>query len=212
MRLRPRHPVVLLDDLRRRLTGPLPGRDAQLRMSPQPRVWPAPGETLLPAAALLLLYPRDDDWYLPLTVRGSGLRHHGGQVSLPGGRLDHPGESIEQAALREAYEEIGVAPADIEILGRLTPLPIAVSGHLLSPVVGVATQRPLFAVATSEVAQLIEVAVTRLAHPDTLGTEQRTRSRPPHDVMQVPYFEIEGVRVWGATAMVLAEFMALWSL
>src|SRR6185503_14767702 len=112
--------------LRRRLSQPLPGVDAQLHMAPQPLMRPDPAlePGLRPAAALLLIYPHDDVWYVPLTVRGSGLRHHTGQVSLPGGRLDHPGESVEAAALREAYEEIGVLSADVEILGRLTAIPV----------------------------------------------------------------------------------------
>jgi 8-oxo-dGTP pyrophosphatase MutT (NUDIX family) len=91
--------------------------------------------SLRPAAALLLIYPHEDVWHVPLTVRGSGLRHHTGQVSLPGGRLD-AGESIEQAALREAHEEVGVRPSEVEVLGRLTSLPVFVSGHMLHPVVG----------------------------------------------------------------------------
>src|SRR5215208_4793192 len=110
----------LPDDLRRRLAEPLPGLTAQLRMAPSPRMWPDADATLRPAAALVLMYPHAGEWYVPLTVRGAALRHHTGQVSLPGGRLDHPGESVEQAALREAYEEIGVAPGDVEVLGRLT--------------------------------------------------------------------------------------------
>jgi 8-oxo-dGTP pyrophosphatase MutT (NUDIX family) len=201
----------LPDALRRRLSGPLPGLDAQLRMAPRPLMRPDPAlePGLRPAAALLLLYPHADAWHVPLTVRGSGLRHHTGQVSLPGGRLDHPDESVEQAALREANEEIGVLPAEVEILGRLTAIPVIVSGHLLQPVIGVATRRPAFTLATHEVERLIELPVSRLLESDAVAWEERVRSIPPPGVMNVPYFEVDGARVWGATAMVLAEFSAL---
>lgn len=164
--------------------------------------------TLRPAAALILIYPHDNTWQVPLTVRGSNLRHHTGQVSLPGGRLD-PGESVEQAALREADEEIGVTPADVDVLGRLTPLPVYISGHLLTPVVGVMTRRPAFNLHSHEVERLIEVPIAVLREPHRVLWEERTRTLPPKGVMNVPYFDLPDARVWGATAMVLAEFVAL---
>jgi 8-oxo-dGTP pyrophosphatase MutT (NUDIX family) len=191
------------------MAQPLPGLAAQLRMAPDPRTWPDDGATLRPAAALLLIYPNAGEWYVPLTVRGSALRNHTGQVSLPGGRLDHPDESVEQAALREAEEEIGVAPNTVTIIGRLTPVPIAVSGHLLNPVIGVAQDRPAFNIAAPEVERLIELRVERLMEHDVVGSEQRVRPLPPHVVQVIPYFNVGGARVWGATAMVLAEFTAL---
>jgi 8-oxo-dGTP pyrophosphatase MutT (NUDIX family) len=197
--------------LRQRLSRPLPGLEAQLRMAPQPLLRPDSllESVLRPAAALLLIYPHEDAWHVPLTVRGSGLRHHTGQVSLPGGRLDYPGESVEAAALREAYEEIGVAPGDVEVLGRLTSIPVIVSGHLLQPVLGVAARRPVFTIAEYEVERLIELPVSRLLEPDAVAWEERVRLIPPHGTMNVPYFEVDGARVWGATAMILAEFGAL---
>jgi 8-oxo-dGTP pyrophosphatase MutT (NUDIX family) len=175
---------------------------------PRPALTPEAVRDFRPAAALLLVYPHDNAWYVPLTVRGSQLRHHTGQVSLPGGRID-PGESVEETALREAHEEVAIEPASVEILARLTPLPIAASGHLLHPVLGVARQRPEFRVAEPEVERLIELPVARLRDPGLIRWEQRNRALPPFETIDVPYFDVEDERIWGATAMVLAEFLAL---
>jgi 8-oxo-dGTP pyrophosphatase MutT (NUDIX family) len=199
----------LADALRQRLMRPLPGLEAQLRMAPRPR--PGWDPTSLPeglrdAAGLVLVYPRDGELYVLLTLRGSALRHHTGQVSLPGGRVD-AGESIEEAALREADEEVGLPPGAVELLGRLTPLHVPVSGHLLHPVVGLATERPAFRVAEAEVERLIEAPLAHLRRPDQVGWEQRERE--PTVLIDVPYFDVEGARVWGATAMILAEFLAV---
>ncbi|HET9269776.1 MAG TPA: CoA pyrophosphatase [Vicinamibacterales bacterium] len=197
--------------LKQVLAAPLPGLGAQLRMAPRFRDGTEPRmerDGLRHAAALLLLYPHEGQWYLPLTVRGSTLRHHRGQVSLPGGRLDG-GESVEAAALREAHEEIGVVSADVEVLGQLTPLPIAVSGHLLHPVVGAAPARPAFSLHAHEVEALVEVPLADLRRGDAVRWEVRPRARPPLGDMDVPCFDVGGVQVWGATAMVLAEFLAV---
>ena len=127
---------------------------------------------------------------------------------MPGGRVD-PGESIEQAALREAHEEVAIDPASVEVIRPLTPLPVAVSGHLLHPVVGLAERRPAFRVAEAEVERLIEIPIAMLQRPEVVKWEERKRSAPPYALMDVPYFDVADVRIWGATAMVLAEFLPL---
>ena len=204
--------MIDLDRLRSAFGRPLPGLDAQLRMAPSPRLGWDPlkfPDGAHDGAALLLLYPHDATVHLVLTVRGSGLRNHTGQVSLPGGRVD-AGETIEAAAVREANEEIGIEPSTLEILGRLTPLHIPVSGFLLHPVVGFTSMRPVFQRAEWEVARIIEAPVSVLSNPAALKREIRTRVVKGQSIdVDVPYFDIDGEKVWGATAMVLAEFCAI---
>ena len=203
---------TIISQLRTALAGPLPGLEAQLRMAPRPRVGWDPlkfPDDARAAAALLLLYPHNDTASLTLTVRGAEMRNHTGQVSFPGGRVDD-GETIEQAAVREAYEEVGVDPRAVEILGRLTPLHIPVSRYLLHPIVGFASMRPAFQRAEWEVARIIEAPVAILRDPATIKREMRTRVVNGQTIeVEVPFFDIDGEKVWGATAMVLAEFCAL---
>jgi 8-oxo-dGTP pyrophosphatase MutT (NUDIX family) len=204
--------VATLDRLRSAWQRPLPGLDAQLRMAPSPRLGWDPlkfPDGARDGAALLLVYPHDDTLHFTLTVRGTGLRNHTGQVSLPGGRVDE-GETFEQAALRETEEEIGVDPRSVEVLGPLTPLHIPISGYILHPVVGFATMRPAFQRAEWEVARIIEAPVSMLSDARVVKREMRTRSVNGQSIeVDVPFYDIDGEKVWGATAMVLAEFGAM---
>ena len=203
---------TIISQLRAALSGPLPGLAAQLTMAPSPRLGWDPlkfPDGARAGAALLLVYPHDDTLHFTLTVRGTGLRNHTGQVSLPGGRVDE-GESFENAALREAEEEIGVDRRSVEVLGRLTPLHIPVSGYILHPVVGMAAVRPAFQRAEWEVARIIEAPVSVLSDARIVKREVRTRSVSGQSIeVDVPFYDIDGEKVWGATAMVLAEFCAM---
>ena len=195
--------------LRERLAGTLPGLDAQLRFMPTPpRTGWKPGEfpsDARLAAGLLLLYPGERGPSIPLTVRASGLRRHAGQVSLPGGATD-PGETLAQAAIRETHEEIGVDPARVRILGELTPVHVLVSGFTLHPIVGITDERPFFRLAAHEVEEVIEVSVDDLQ--DASAIRQGTRTREGLAI-EYPYFDLRGHQVWGATAMILGEFICL---
>ena len=190
-----------LDDV-----GPRP--DAHTALAPRPRSsWQAgvipPGSRV--AAALVLLYPIGHRVHLVLTRRAGTLGQHAGQVSLPGGAVDGD-ETVEAAALREAREEIGIETAELRIIGQLSALYIPVSNYALHPVVAVSDRRPALVPAAAEVAHILEIPLDELRDPDRLREGRRWRG---DDAITVPYFELHGERVWGATAMVLGELLHL---
>ena len=187
----------------------LPGAAAQAVAAPVPRrAWPAgfnPAR-IRHAAGLLLVYPDPtDSAHVVLTVRADSLERHGGQVSLPGGVVE-PGETFEQAALRESHEEISLPIGSVHVLGALTPIDIPVSGFRLHPIVGAADRRPPLAPADGEVARILDVAIADLLDPASFRTT--TRQRDGVD-LTVPGFHLHDAEIWGATAMVLAEFLTV---
>lgn len=200
-------PNHVADVLRRRLARELPGVEAQLRMSPRPRhgwdpdVFPADCRQ---AAGLLLVYPLEDRPRVVLTQRAD-LPDHAGQVSLPGGEVE-PDETLVEAALREAHEEVAIEPRLVSVLGSLTPIHIPVSNFVLHPIVGFASERPAMKPADNEVARILEPNLATLADPGQQAVREGAYSDPPP---LIPYFSVEDLEVWGATAMVLAEFLAL---
>src|SRR3954469_5853038 len=190
----------------------LPGPAAQDRMAPIPRrQWP---DGLNPArirnaAGLLLVFPAttppvsraprssSPPAHIVLTVRADTLKRHSGQVSLPGGVVE-PGETFEQAALREAHEEVALAREHVRILGALTALDIPVSGFRLHPVVAALDSRPTLAAGGGEVARILEVAIDDLMDPARIVHSSRERDGIP---LRVPAFAVSGQEIWGATAM-----------
>ncbi|MFZ1396947.1 MAG: CoA pyrophosphatase [Candidatus Promineifilaceae bacterium] len=180
------HYNMLPTDRNRQRPAALPG---------QPRV----------GGVLLLLYPADQHMQLVLTRRREDLKSHGGQISFPGGRIE-VGETAVQAALRETEEEIGVPSHNITVLGELTSIYIPPSDYEVHPFVGWVNggQRPSFVPEVREVAEILEVPVNHLLNPNT-------REIGPIPVRgatyTVPYYNVNGHKVWGATAIMLSEFL-----
>jgi 8-oxo-dGTP pyrophosphatase MutT (NUDIX family) len=200
---------AVLEKIERGLRAPLPGIPAQLRMATAPR----PGHrayfevegTCLKAGVLVLLYERDGELRLLLTRRTELVLHHRGQISFPGGE-QHPGESLEATALREAAEELGLDLGPVRVLGKLTPLFIPPSNYCIYPTVAFLPGAPDFKPQPDEVAEVIEVPVGHLAAPGNLLLETWTIGSR---TVNVPYYAYSACKIWGATAMVLAEFLAL---
>jgi 8-oxo-dGTP pyrophosphatase MutT (NUDIX family) len=154
-----------------------------------------------PAATLLAIYPGEDGrLVIPLTVRHADLRSHAGEVSLPGGMVDTADASREAAALREAWEEIGLEPDVVRIAGVLDDVWIPVSNFELRPFVGTVAVRPELVPHDAEVAAIVELPLAALFDPDVLGTEEFTGR---DFTVSAGAYRYGGVRVWGATAFTL---------
>jgi len=205
--------ILRMDDytffakLEEKLKSDKPGLSAQLKMVSHPRPGQKPyGEVediSLKAGVMLLLYPRGGSRYLVLIRRTSTVLHHKDQISFPGGQLE-PGEDFVRAALRETQEELGVPPEKIRILGELTPLYIPPSNFCIYPVVA-AVDGPLsFQPHPEEVAEIVEIQLDHLLDAKNIREEKWVVRGEP---LNVRFYACGDHKIWGATAMVLAEFL-----
>jgi len=153
------------------------------------------------ASTLLAIYPGGDGrLVIPLTVRHADLRSHAGEVSLPGGAFDPADAGPEAAALREAWEEIGLAPELVRIVGALDDVWIPVSNFELRPFVGTVSTRPSLVPHDAEVAEIVELPLDVLFDDDVLRTEEFSGRG---FTVRAGAYRYGGVRVWGATALTL---------
>ncbi len=159
----------------------------------------------VPAAVLLTLYPSESGLSVVLQKRSELVEHHKGEISFPGGMADPADGSRLQTALREAQEEMGIAPEDVDILGRLDDTPTQ-TGFMITTYVGVIPYPYRFTPAEVEVAEVIEAPIAHLRTPEAFRVETRLR-----DGRQVtmPTFVYDGHIVFGATARILDQFLSL---
>jgi 8-oxo-dGTP pyrophosphatase MutT (NUDIX family) len=159
------------------------------------------------AAVLVPLFEKDGAAHVLLTRRRADLRRHAGQISFPGGRVDPDDESTLSAALREAEEEVGLARQRVEVLGELSEQLVVVTGFRLTPWVGRVPYPYPFVPHPGEVEEILEVPLHLLARPGAHRTETREAFGMMHEVH---FFSLGRDTIWGATARVLSELLAVW--
>ena len=157
------------------------------------------------AAVLVPLFEEDGAAWVVLTRRSSHLRNHRGDVAFPGGRQD-PGEDLMGAALREAREEVGLAPDRVEVIGELDRLTTVSSGFEVAPFVGVLPGRPVLHPNLAEIARVFDVVLDELLDE---GVYREETWELPWGEREVSFFELEGETVWGATARILRQLLVL---
>jgi 8-oxo-dGTP pyrophosphatase MutT (NUDIX family) len=170
-------------------------------LDPDPRPVAPPGDRLAAVLAPLVVLPAPS---LVFTVRAPGLSRHAGEVSFPGGLLDE-GETLAGAALRETFEEIGIAPSDVEVLGALPPVNTTVSGILVVPFVGMVAHPPAFILSDAEIAKVLSFPVAALAEVE----REVEYPREGGGVWRGWDYELEGEVVWGATGRMLHSLLEL---
>lgn len=188
---------------------PLPGQEGQFRMAhvgryPKPIVVP---DHARDAGVLILLYPRDEEVHTVFIQRAGRIEAdiHKGQISFPGGKREKDDVDLAASAVRETEEEIGVNRESIRVLRTLTPLYIPVSNFLVHPFLGITDVLPTFVPQPEEVDDILEVPLRDILDP----ARRRQIDIPIQSgltLQNVPYYDLGGQVVWGATAMILSEF------
>lgn len=200
-----------VNQLENRLNKALPGEAAQFSMATiaRKRLKEISKEKYDPkqSAVLILLFPEGESVHTLLIQRPEYDGVHSGQIAFPGGKFEDNDIELKQTALREAYEEIGVHSSNIEIIGSLTEIYITPSNFLVKPFIGIINEKPNFQMDSREVQKIITVDLFSLNDKNRIGEKFITQSGGYK--IKTPYYEIEGLIVWGATAMMISELNAV---
>jgi len=186
-----------------RLRGDLPGRTAHGKMAAAHyKGWPEPGETSRSSAVLILFYPQEEEISFPVILRPTYDGVHSGQVAFPGGKADPEDKDLYATALREAWEEIRAPYNEINILGHLSEIYITVSDMRVVPVVGTLPFRPDFLPDPREVAEIREIRLSEILDKQII---KQGRMPVRGGYITAPFYHYDGLRIWGATAMMISE-------
>ena len=196
----------LRSELKSLLTQPLPGIKAQTIMAPVGRDLKEKYTNPVKGAVMILLFEKEGELYTLFIRRPDYDGVHSGQVAFPGGKFEVEDPDLIHTALRETYEEIGVAPKAIEVLGKLSPLYIPVSNIEVQPVVGFLNTQPSLNLNSAEVRYVIIEKVSDFLNPKILSTLHLSMEVGK---IEAPAYHISNEMIWGATAMIFSEFLTV---
>jgi 8-oxo-dGTP pyrophosphatase MutT (NUDIX family) len=204
---------ILVQQLEKELKKPLPGEQVQLRMAALSRIRELMNFTHQPDAirssVLILLFPAGShaEVSLVLILRPTYDGVHSGQIALPGGRYENSDGDLFNTALREAREEIGIDPGKVRIIGQLTDLYIPPSNYIVAPFIGFTGEEPIFNPDHQEVEKVIVIRLKDLINEGSLKMKEFVVSNGLK--ITAPCYDIDGNLIWGATAMILSEFIEI---
>ena len=200
-----------IEQLKQRLQQPLPGVTSHLKMAPVNRVQEFNNlSNIIPlaknSAVLILLFPDNGKLKTVFIQRSVYDGVHSGQISFPGGKVETTDKDFEATALRETFEEIGVKPKAIEIIGQLTDCFISPSNFLVKVFAGYTTQKPIFIPDKKEVQSILEVDMDEFYDSNNIA-EKEFYSTSRKTAVFAPCYLVNGMEIWGATAMMLSELL-----
>ncbi len=190
------------------LKNDLPGEISHLKMIPESRLNTSLNfneNTVKKSAVLLLLFSENNSLKLLFIKRAKDGSRHSGQIAFPGGKFENKDNDLKQTALRETEEETGINKKDITILKQLTPLFIPVSNFHVTPFVGIIEYKPAINMNTDEVEEVFTVDLEEILSAKTVEKTFDVRSQK----IKAPFFIFEEFEIWGASAMILSEFIDL---
>ncbi|MEN7548675.1 CoA pyrophosphatase [Rapidithrix thailandica] len=200
-----------VEKIKNQLTEKLPGLDAHLKMSVKTREQRSIPTGVVPrkSAVLVLMYPFQQQWFIPFIQRPRYNGVHSGQMAFPGGKYEEGDKHLVMTAQREAEEEVGIPYEKVEILGQMSDLYIPPSNMMVRPVLAYSTERPRFVLDPVEVDQLVEVPLLDFFDPANrkdVDVQVGERLR-----IQAPAYVVKEKVIWGATAMMMSELIEVLS-
>ena len=199
------------DDIKQKFRQPLPGLSSHVKMAPATRslelaAWKDKIQLAKKSAVLILLFPDNGQIKTVLIKRSEYEGVHSGQMAFPGGKREKTDRDFEATALRETAEEIGVQPHEIEIIAQLSDLFVPPSNFLIKVFVGLCDQKPDYVLDKKEVQAVVEVALSDLFDEQN-RLEKEFFAGALNLKITAPYYKVNNVEIWGATAMIISELL-----